>query len=246
MDWGLRDKVAVITGAGGGIGREVARAFADMGTKVVVCDIDGKRAEETLSTMQGDHLLCLKDLAQIENCKALVQETIERFGRLDILVNTAAILKRVPIEDVDEATWDSILNVNLKSLFFLSKEACAVMKRTGGGKIINFSSQGGFTGGFSQAAVYNSTKGAILTLTKSFARTYAAEGICVNAIAPGMVDTEMMKLPSEELQPLLRLIPVGRLAAPGEMVGAVLFLASSWSSYITGATIDVNGGQLMR
>lgn len=107
-------------------------------------------------------------------------------------------------------------------------------------------SQGGFTGGYSNSAVYNMTKGAILTLTKSFARTYGPDGIRVNAIAPGMVDTDMLKLPPAQLQEIIDLIPLKRLAAPAEMVGGVLFLASPLSAYVNGATLDVNGGQLMR
>lgn len=252
MELGLRNKVAIVTGAGGGIGREVALALAGHGVKTVVCDIDGKRARDTLSAIVaaggGDraHLASVKDLSRMPDCTALIRETAETYGRLDILVNAAGLLRRIAIEEVDEAAWDAMMAVNLKSLFFLSQEACQVMKAGGGGKIINFSSQGGFTGGLSQSAVYNTAKGGILTLTKSFAKTYAADGICVNAIAPGMIDTEMMKLPPGELQQLIGLIPMKRLGTPGEVAGTVLFLASDWASYITGATIDVTGGQLMR
>ncbi len=246
MELGLQGKVAIVTGAGGGIGRQIAKAFSAYGMKVVICDINELTAHETMQMISGDHLVSVKDLAKVDQCRSLVEETVNKYGRLDVLVNTAGILRRIAIEEVDEATWDLVFDVNLKSLFFLSREACVYMKSHGGGRVINFSSQGGFTGGFSQSAVYNATKGAILTLTKSFARTYATDGICVNAIAPGMVDTEMMKLPQAELDKIINLVPMQRLGRPDEMAGTVLFLASDWSSYITGATIDVTGGQLMR
>jgi NAD(P)-dependent dehydrogenase (short-subunit alcohol dehydrogenase family) len=246
MDLGLAGKVAIVTGAGGGIGREIAKAFATYDMKVVVCDMNEQTANETMKLLTGDHHTIVTDLARVANCQALIQDTVKRYGRLDVLVNAAGILKRVPIEEVDEALWDLTFDVNLKSLYFLSKEACQVMKSQGKGRIINFSSQGGFTGGFSQSVVYNATKGAILTLTKGFARTYAKQGICVNAIAPGMVDTEMMKLPPDELEKIISLVPMQRLGRPDEIAGAALFLASQWSDYITGATIDVTGGQLMR
>ncbi len=246
MELGLRGKVAVVTGAGGGIGSELAKALDAMGCRVVICDVSPDAARAVASELSGDSACLVADLSVVANCARLVQETVERFGRLDILINAAAVLRRIPIEDSDERLWDQIVNTNLKSVFFLSKEACRAMKQTRFGRIVNFSSQGAFTGGLSQSAVYNITKGGILTLTKSFARTYARDGITVNAIAPGMVDTDMMKIPAPELEAIIRTIPMGRMAVPSELVGAVLYLASDWSAYVTGATLEVTGGQLMR
>lgn len=251
MDLGLQGKVVIVTGAGGGIGRQVALAFAGMDAHVVVCDIDGNKAEETFRSLadigvHNRHLMTVADVSDVSACKRLVEQTVGTFGKLDILVNVAAILRRVPIDEVDEAMWDRMVNVNVKSQFFLSREACKAMIPNRWGRIVNFSSQGAYQGGYAGSAVYNITKGAIVTLTKSFARTYAEYGICVNAIAPGFIDTDMMKLPAGQLQSLLQLVPLRRLGKPDELTGAVLFLASDWASYITGATIDVTGGQLMR
>jgi NAD(P)-dependent dehydrogenase (short-subunit alcohol dehydrogenase family) len=246
LDLGLENKVVVVTGAGGGIGREIAIAFSKMGSKVVICDINRERAEETCTEMRGDHLLSIKDLSRVSDCRELVEETVKKYGQLNILINNAAIIHRIPIEDVSEEDWDRMMDVNLKSQFFLTREACKVMEREGWGRVINISSQGGFTGGYATSTVYAITKGGILTLTKSMARNYANKGITINAVAPGGVDTEMMKLSKKDLESFTSLIPMGRLADSTELVGAVLFLASHWATYITGATIDVNGGQLMR
>lgn len=246
MDLGLKDRVVIVTGAGGGIGREVAKTFAEVGSHVMVCDINEQTATETRAQMKGDHSLSIKDLSEPSHCRELIQETVEKFGRLDILVNVAAIIQRIPIEEITEEAWDRLMNVNLKSQFFLSQEACRVMALNNWGRIVNFSSQGGFTGGYATSAVYAITKGAVLTMTKSFARTYAPQGICVNAIAPGGIDTEMMKLPASELAAFEKLIPMQRLGKASEMVGAVLFLSSEWASYMTGATVDITGGQMMR
>jgi NAD(P)-dependent dehydrogenase (short-subunit alcohol dehydrogenase family) len=243
---GLEGKKVIITGAAGGIGSELAKHFAMVDCQVVLCDLRVEPIQQLAAELGERAIPIVKDLSKIEQCKALIHDSIELMGGLDILVNCAAILKRVPIEEVDEATWNLMFDVNLKSQFFLSQQACSYMSKHGGGRVINISSQGGFSGGFASSAVYNITKGAILTMTKSFARTYAEYGINVNAIAPGFIDTEMMTLPQDQLQQLLQSVPMKRMGSPSEVASAALFLACSWSSYITGATIDVTGGQMMR
>ena len=246
MELGIKGRVALVTGAGGGIGREAALALAGAGARVMACDINEETLSQTFSMLGGDHAMSVRDLSRVSECEEVVRETVERFGRLDILVNVAAILLRVPIEEVTESMWDRLMDVNLKSQFFLCREACRVMARQRWGRIVNFTSQGAFTGGFATSTAYAISKGGVVTLTKSFARAYADSGICINAIAPGGIDTEMMRLPEKELEKFTAMIPMGRLGRPDELAGVVLFLSSEWASYVTGATIDVTGGQLMR
>ncbi len=247
MDLGIGGRVAIVTGAAGGVGQALVRALAEQGARVVLCDVNVIELEKLDQRLRpGDHLVSAADVSQVSECQRLVQETLERYHRIDILVNGAAIIHRVPIEDVTENDWNKMFEVNLKSQFFLSRAVVAHMAQQRWGRIINFSSQGAISGGFVSSAVYAITKGGVLTLTKSFARAYASDGICVNAVAPGGVNTEMMQISPAQRDTFISQVPLGRLAEPDELVGPVLFLASQWSSYVTGAILDVNGGQLMR
>ncbi|KYH32725.1 SDR family NAD(P)-dependent oxidoreductase [Neomoorella mulderi] len=250
LDLGIEGRVAIITGAGRGVGRATARVFAAAGAKVVAVDIDADELNNTMSQLPNNpdlHLPLVKDLARVEECEDVVRVTESTYGRLDILVNIAAIILRIPLDRVDETSWQRIHDVNLKSQFFLARAAVEVMKKAKYGRIINFSSQGAHSGGFDNSIVYNTFKGAVLTLTRGLARQYAADGICVNTIAPGPVDTRMMaNLPPERLQEFLNLVPLKRMAEPEEIALCALFLASKWASYITGAVLDVNGGLYMR
>ena len=243
------DRVAVVTGAGRGLGEAVARLFADNQISVSLCDIDRSRVDGVADEMRshGANVESFGlDVAIPDECDELVGGTIRRFGGVDILVNCAAICPRITIEDMTEEHYDRIMSVNLKSVFFLSRAAGEAMKARGWGRIVNVSSIGGRTGGIFAATVYSASKAGIISMTKAFARHYAPHGILVNCIAPGSIDTQLMRdLTPQELQQTIDGVALKRLAEPRETARVVLFLASEHASYMTGTTVDVNGGALM-
>ena len=179
----------------------------------------------------------------------LVADAEAAVGPLVALAHLAALLRRRrDVRDVDERDWDAQTDVNLKATFFLDRAFAELLRSAGRpGAIVNFSSQGWWTGGFGGSVVYNATKGGIVTLTRGLARTYAPARIRVNAVAPGLVDTSMVRddLPDSVLQELVDQVPLGRLATPEEVAPAVVFLASDHAAYITGTTLNVSGGWLM-
>lgn len=252
MSWlDIEGKGIVVTGAAGGIGSATGRMFAEEGARVLAVDLDQAAVEAVVSTFpEADrHLAAKADLRDLAGHEALLRRALDTFGRFDVLAHCAAVLRRrFTINEVTEEDWDIQIDVNLKATFFLNRTAASLFKEQGGGgRIVNFSSQGWWTGGFGGSVVYAATKGGITSMTRGLARTYAGDGITVNAVSPGGVDTPMMTAnqTEEQLRPFLELIPVGRLATPVEIAGAVVFLASKQASYITGATLNVSGGQLM-
>ena len=249
-NWSLSGKIAVVTGAAGGIGAAISRKFAAAGARLVLADLSEKSLLETRATLADadGHGVCPGDLGSIEACSALVDYTLEKYGGIDVLVNAAAFLRRAPLAEVDREYWQRTVAVNMAAPFFLARACIAPMKKRKSGRIILFSSQGAFTGGFYGSAVYAMTKAAVVALAKSLSRELAPDGICVNSIAPGAIDTPMLRggMSEQALREFLATIPAGRLGAPEEAADACLFLASDASSYITGHTLDVNGGQLMR
>jgi NAD(P)-dependent dehydrogenase (short-subunit alcohol dehydrogenase family) len=169
---------------------------------------------------------------------------------VDVLAHLAAVLRRRNnVDEITEEDWDFQVDTNMKATFFVDRAAAKAMRAQGrGGRIINFTSQGWWTGGFGGSVVYNAAKGGVATMTRGLARTYAKEGVTVNAVSPGFVDTPMMRdgsLTDEQLAELGQQVPIGRMAEPDEVAGAVIFLASDHARYITGATINVSGGFLM-
>lgn len=254
MSWnlgaGLEGRVAIVTGALGGIGREIAVALATAGAGVACVDArDG--LEELVATLPGPgpHAAQRCDLADLGAQRALLDDVVTRLGRLDVLVHTAAVIRRRhDLADVTEEDWDVQHDVNLKATFFLARAAGDAMRRGGdGGRIVLFTSQSWWTGGFGGSVVYAATKGGVVSLTRGLARTYAADGITVNAIAPGAVDTAMLRddLDPAQLDAFVSKIPLGRVATPAEIAGTAVFLASRHAGYVTGATVDVTGGLLM-
>ena len=189
------------------------------------------------------------DLADVGKHEALLRSAEEAVGPLVALVHLAAVLRRKhDIREIDEPDWDAQADVNLKATFFLNRAFAELLRSAGrGGAIVNFSSQGWWTGGFGGSIVYNATKGGIVTMTRGLARTYAADGIRVNTVAPGLVDTRMLSddLSPERLEELVGQVPLGRMATPEEVAPAAVFLASDHAVYITGATLNVSGGWLM-
>jgi 3-oxoacyl-[acyl-carrier protein] reductase len=245
----VNERVALITGAGRGIGAATVVELARAGVAVAVNDIDLRSARlmaEQSVDSGGRAASFGQDVSQPEQCDSLVAEVIAQFGRLDILVNNAGIVPRLSIDDMTEEVFDRVVAVNMKSVFFLSRAAVRNMAPRKWGRIINMASTGARTGGLVNATVYSATKAGIVSMTKSFAREYAKDNILVNAVAPGSVDTQMMAgLSDAALRSVLDGVPLGRLSEPAEIARVVAFLASDACSYMTGATVDVNGGAVM-
>jgi NAD(P)-dependent dehydrogenase (short-subunit alcohol dehydrogenase family) len=247
---GLEGRGVVVTGAVGGIGAAVARELAACGARVVAVDLSGPAAVELAAALPGEgHVGIGADLGRIDLLPLLVEQAEEAVGPLVALAHLAAVLRRRhDIMEIDEADWDAQVDVNFKATFFLNRAFAELLRVAGRpGAIVNFSSQGWWTGGFGGSVVYNATKGGIVTLTRGLARTYAGAGIRVNAVAPGLVDTAMLRddLAPDVLQGLIDQVPAGRMATVAEMAPAVAFLASDHAAYITGATLNISGGWLM-
>ncbi len=251
---GIEEKVAVITGAGQGIGREIAFSFSSLGAKIVVADINQEKADdvaqlirERKGTILSICSICC-DVSSQQSVSSLVLRTVEKFGTVDILVNNAGINKSTFVfEDVNEEEWDRIFAVNVKGVYFCTAAVTPIMKRQKWGRIINIGSGAGKTGSLSGSAGihYCASKAAVMCLTKSFARYLGPYGITVNAIAPGLAETNMTKDWLELKERCAGNTPLGRITIPSDVANAVLFLASEASSFITGEILDVDGGFLM-
>lgn len=253
MAWNIEEslvgKSVVVTGAAGGIGQAVAHAFAEAGSIVAAVDLDQAALDRTVATLPGTgHVALAADLRDLPRHDHIFEAAMQQ-APLAALAHVAAVLvRRATIDDVTEEDWDFQHSVNLKATFFLNRAAQHAFVRQGtGGAIVNFASQGWWTGGFGGSVVYAATKGGIVSMTRGFARSFAPSGVRVNVVSPGGVDTAMMRggMSDEAMEAFVSMIPLGRLAQTDELAGAVLFLASDASSYITGALINVSGGQLM-
>jgi NAD(P)-dependent dehydrogenase (short-subunit alcohol dehydrogenase family) len=246
----LREKVAIVTGAGAGIGRAISIAFAAEGARVLCTDIDGERSSATAAAITaagGVAKAVTCDVSQSAAARAAVAAVIDGFGALHILVNNAAVFPRsVPITDLDDAEWDRALAVNIGGAFHMSKHAIPQIRASGGGSIIHIASQMGRVGNPGDAA-YCATKGALLTLAKAMALDHAGDGIRVNTLSPGGVATEQMAREFGDMATAERdwgraRHPLGRLGRPEEIAQAAVFLASDESSFMTGADLLVDGG----
>jgi len=247
---GLEDAAFLVTGAAGGIGSAVAAAFEDVGARVALLDRDAAAVEAVRAEMRDParHRAVALELSEIGRHRDLVAEARSAFGRLDGLVHLAAVLRRrQSIDEITEEDWDLQNDVNLKATFFLNREVARSLRADGGGSIVNFVSQGWLTGGLTGSLVYAATKGGIVSLSRGLARSLAPDGIRVNTVAPGAVDTPMMRdgATEEQLGSFVEAIPIGRMAEPDEVARAAVFLSSDWARYITGATLNVSGGQIM-
>ncbi len=243
-------RVVLVTGAGKGIGKAIASAFARNKAAVVINDVcsqaelDNVVAE--MSASGGQSLAIRADVSQTDQVKEMIEQIDRTFHKLDILVNNAGIIRRGTIETVTEEDWDLVMRVNLKGTFNCCKAVIDIMKRQKTGKIINISSVAGKLGDITSAPGYGPSKAAIDAFTKTLARQLAQYGINVNAVAPHAIETEMSAQWSEEKRKaIIEAIPLKRLGKPEEVAEAVLFLASDQASFITGEILDVNGGFVM-
>jgi 3-oxoacyl-[acyl-carrier protein] reductase len=245
----LSEKVAIVTGGSRGIGRAVARAFAEHGARVVISYASAEEAAESLvadARRDGLEVSALKgSVADLAHVKQLVAETRARHGRIDVLVNNAGITRDGFLMMMKEADWDDVIDVNLKGTSLCSKEVLKTMVSQRSGRIINMTSVTGVVGQAGQTN-YAASKGGIIGFTKALAREVARFGINVNAIAPGFIETDMVKaMPAEVLAQAVKQVPLQRVGRAEEVAGAALFLASSMSGYTTGHVMHVDGGQAM-
>jgi 3-oxoacyl-[acyl-carrier protein] reductase len=248
----LEGKVGLVTGSGRGLGECIAFEMARTGMRVVINDVVEENAKAVANRIKETNqkvLVSVMDISESKDVQAMVNEAIDQFGRIDVLVNNAGISPKkhggkVPIYEIEDEEWDMVIGVNLRGAFYCIREVSKQMMKARSGSIINIASISGKTGDSGPAgAHYGASKAGLINLTKSAARELASFNIRVNAIAPGVVDTPLRQLSSKETnEALLRLMPMGRFASMEEVAQAVIFFASDQSSYITGVTLDINGG----
>jgi 3-oxoacyl-[acyl-carrier protein] reductase len=245
------EKTAIITGGGRGIGRAITLALAQKKFNVVISYVTRRDCCEQTAADVGrlgcGALVVQADVTQRESVRHLISTASEKFGTIDVLVNNAGILQQKPFNTISDEEWDTMLATNLKSVFLCSQEVMPVMTKQGGGSIINISSSGGQLGG-TLAVHYAVSKAGVISLTRSLARVGAPDGIRVNCVTPGLIETEMSQkeIHSEVgQQKISKEIPLRRAGQVEEVATAVAFLASDEASYITGQSINVNGGLYM-
>jgi NAD(P)-dependent dehydrogenase (short-subunit alcohol dehydrogenase family) len=250
---GLLGKSALITGGASGIGRATALLLAAEGASIAIADLDaaaGSGVVRSISDQGGRAFSLPCDVSRAQDCERAVLQIVQQFGRLDILINSAGIIRRAAVTETEEEEWDRVLAVNLKSVFLLSRYAIPVMARGGGGTIINIASGWGLVGG-RKAAAYCASKGGVVLLTKAMALDHAPQNIRVNCICPGDTDTPMLRNEAAQLGETAEAFlgdaarrPLGRIGKPEEIARAALFLAGDASSFVTGTTLVVDGGGL--
>ena len=243
----LKGKIALITGAAQGIGREIALGFARYGADIAAVDLNEERLQTLKSEIEAMQRRCLTlrvDLADVGQIERMAQRTVDEMGRIDILANIAGVNVHKPAEEMTEQDWDFVQDINLKALFFCCQAVGKIMLQQGSGRIINMSSAFGMAG-FGGRTAYASSKAAVSNLTKTLALEWSSKGVQVNALAPGPVWTEarheLFSNP-EFYANLIKKVPINRTAKPAEMVGPAIFLASEASSFVTGETLLVDGG----
>ncbi|MER8759862.1 SDR family oxidoreductase [Mesorhizobium sp. M0976] len=246
----LKGKTAVISGAASprGIGRSTASLMAEHGARVAILDLDLGQAREAAAALGPDHIGVVCNVADRDACRAAAAEVVRAFGRVDILCNNAGITQPVKTLEIIPEDWDRILDVNLRGVLYLSQAFIPHMRESGGGSIACMSSVsaqrgGGIFGG----PHYSAAKAGVLGLAKAMAREFGPDGIRVNCVTPGLIQTDITagKLSDAARADIIKGIPLSRLGDARDVAGAYLFLASDLSSYITGAVIDVNGGMLI-
>jgi 3-oxoacyl-[acyl-carrier protein] reductase len=244
----LNGKIALVTGAAQGIGRDIALGLAKDGADVAICDVNLEAAQKTAGDIEalGRKSLALKaNVAASADVIAMIDQVVEKFGRIDVLVNNAGITRDGLILRMKDEDWDLVLSINLKGSFLCTKTALKHMTKQRSGTIINIASIVGAMGNAGQAN-YVASKAGLIGLTKTIAREYANRNVTANAVAPGFIDTAMTQALSEQVRAdLAKQIPLGRLGSSEDVANAVRFLASPAAAYITGQVIHVNGGMYM-
>jgi NAD(P)-dependent dehydrogenase (short-subunit alcohol dehydrogenase family) len=247
----LSGKVGVVTGGSRGIGKTLALALADAGADVIVTDLLAQQGEEVVQeiTRKKKKSLFLKvDLSKKIEVEKMVSEARKHFGRIDILINNAAINIFSPAEEFSLEDWNKVLSVNLTGVFLCAQAVGKLMIEQKRGKIINIASVGGMTGTYRKAIAYDSSKAGVINLTRSLAVEWGKYNINVNAIAPGMIETDLTRRRLEEKEFcdfFIKRVPLGKIGRPNDLVGPVLFLSSEASDWMTGQTIVLDGGQTL-
>ena len=246
----LAGKVAIVTGAGQGMGYAVAHRLAAAGASVVVNDVNAAAAEQTADSLRAAGRTALAvpgDVGSSQDVRGIVETTLDRYGSIHILINNAGVLRPTAVIDIEEAEWDLVVNVNLKSTYLCSRAVLPAMRAAGWGRIVNFSSTAGKNVSTVGGAHYTAAKAGVLGFTRHLAKEAAPYGITVNAVCPGLIDTEMVRatISDEQTSAYAASFPIARLGLPEEVAELVAFLASDRAAYITGASLDINGGDLM-
>ncbi len=244
-DQEARQRVVVITGAGQGIGAAIARRFADHGGRLVLVDVNQEHLRQLAGSLEGsgcEVLPITTDVSSKEQVGQLVEQVVEKFGAIDVLVNNAGIIRDNLISNISEQDWDQVLNVNLKGAFLCCQAVFPTLKKQRSGKIVNIVSRA-WLGSIGQAN-YTASKGGLVSLTRSLALEFARFQINVNAVAPGLIDTPMTQgMPAEGRERLIRMQPTGKMGKVEDIAAAVAFLASDDAEFITGQVLHVDGGK---
>jgi len=244
----LKDKAAIVTGGGRGIGKEIAMVLAREGCNLALCDVNPEVLASTQKEIEGLGRQCLTgivDVTKSDQVESFIQKTLDKFQKIDILVNNAGITKDTLLVRMSEQDWDAVLGVNLKGAFNCTKAAAKVMMKQRDGRIVNMASIIGLIGNAGQAN-YAASKGGLIAFTKTVAKELASRNVRVNAIAPGFIQTDMTaKLPDNVKNEMLKHVPMGKMGTVRDVANLALFLVSDDSSYITGQVITVDGGMVM-
>lgn len=245
----LKNKVSIVTGGAQGLGRAIAIELAGKGAHLVICDVNLEAARKVAKEIDssGRQALALKvDVTKAADINEMVDRVLREFGRIDILINNAGICQVISIDKMTEEDWDRVLDVNLKGVFLCSKAVMDIMKKQRSGRIVNMGSISGKVGGIATGANYSVSKAGVMCFTKALARELAPYGITVNAVAPGVIETDMTRgITQGDFTNYIKSIPLGVIGSAEDVAYAVAFLVSEEARYITGEILDVNGGMLM-